>query len=36
LIDKKGRVHWARKGGEPFGDMAFLTKQVERMNEGVR
>ncbi len=35
LIDKKGRVHWARKGGEPFGDMVFLTKQVERMNAGV-
>ena len=32
LIDKKGRVHWGRTGGEPFGDMAFLTKQVERMN----
>jgi peroxiredoxin/tetratricopeptide (TPR) repeat protein len=32
LIDKKGRVHWASMGGEPFGDMAFLLKQVERMN----
>lgn len=32
LIDKKGRVHWASIGGEPFGDMAFLLKQVERMN----
>ncbi len=32
LIDKKGRVHWARSGGEPFGDMAFLVKQLERMN----
>jgi peroxiredoxin len=36
LIDKKGRVYWARNGGEPFGDMAFLTKQLERMNEEVR
>lgn len=33
LIDKKGRVHWARSGGEPFGDMGFLVKQLERMNK---
>ena len=33
LIDKKGRVHWARNGGEPFSDNAFLIKQLERMNE---
>ena len=32
LIDKKGRVHWARAGGVPFGDMDFLVKQIERMN----
>jgi len=32
LIDRNGRVHWARNGGEPFGDMAFLVKQLERMN----
>jgi peroxiredoxin len=36
LIDKKGRVHWARNGGDPFSDMAFLSKQLERMNEAVR
>ena len=35
LIDKLGRVYWARNGGEPFSDMAFLTKQVERMNTAV-
>jgi len=35
LIDKKGRVHWARNGGEPFSDMVFLTKQLERMNAAV-
>lgn len=35
LIDKLGRVHWARNGGEPFSDMAFLAKQLERMNEAV-
>jgi peroxiredoxin len=33
LIDKKGRVYWARFGGDPFSDMGFLVKQVERMNE---
>jgi peroxiredoxin len=33
LIDKNGRVHWAHTGGEPFGDMAFLVKQLERMNQ---
>lgn len=36
LIDKKGRVYWARFGGEPFSDAAFLTKQLERMNELVK
>lgn len=35
LIDKLGRVYWARNGGEPFSDMAFLTKQLEAMNEAV-
>jgi hypothetical protein len=35
LIDKLGRVHWARNGGEPFGDMAFLASQLERMNQAV-
>jgi hypothetical protein len=33
LIDKKGRVYWARVGGDPFSDTAFLMKQLERMNE---
>ena len=32
LIDKQGRVYWARNGGDPFTDMAFLVKQLERMN----
>jgi len=35
LIDKKGRVHWARTGGEPFSKMDFLVKQLERMNQSV-
>jgi peroxiredoxin/cytochrome c-type biogenesis protein CcmH/NrfG len=36
LIDRDGRVHWARTGGEPFGDIAFLLKQLERMNAPAR
>jgi peroxiredoxin len=32
LIDKQGRVYWARNGAEPFGDMAFLVQQLEAMN----
>ena len=32
LIDREGRVHWARTGGDPFSDMAFLVSQLERMN----
>ena len=35
LIDKKGRVYWSRSGGEPFGDIEFLVKQVGRMNDSV-
>jgi peroxiredoxin len=35
LIDKLGRVYWARHGGEPFSDMAFLAKQLETMNLSV-
>lgn len=36
LIDKKGRVYWARLGGDPFGDTAFLATQLERMNQLVQ
>ncbi len=36
LIDKNGRVYWARNGGDPFSDMAFLAKQLARMNEPFR
>jgi peroxiredoxin len=32
LIDKQGRVYWARNGGEPFSDVGFLVQQLERMN----
>jgi peroxiredoxin len=36
LIDRNGHVHWARNGGDPFSDMAFLVKQAERMNTAVQ
>lgn len=36
LIDRNGRVYWARLGGDPFGDTAFLAKQLERMNQLVK
>ncbi len=36
LIDKLGRVHWARSGGDPFTDVAFLTKELARMNAAVK
>jgi len=36
LIDRNGRVHWARNGGHPFSDMAFLVKQVETMDAPAR
>lgn len=32
LIDKQGRAYWARFGGDPFTDTAFLEKQLKRMN----
>ena len=33
LIDKQGRVYWARFGGDPFSNMDFIAKQLGRMNE---
>jgi peroxiredoxin/tetratricopeptide (TPR) repeat protein len=36
LIDKKGRVYWGHFGGEPFSDIAFLAKQLGRMNQMVQ
>jgi peroxiredoxin/tetratricopeptide (TPR) repeat protein len=32
LIDRQGRVHWKRTGGDPFMDMDFLLKELRRMN----
>ena len=32
LIDRQGRVHWKRTGGDPFTDMEFLLQTVKRMN----
>jgi peroxiredoxin len=33
LIDKQGRVYWAKHGGSPFDDFKFLSEQLRRMNE---
>ncbi|MSU51206.1 MAG: redoxin domain-containing protein [Opitutus sp.] len=35
LIDKQGRAYWARFGGDPFTDLAFLEKRLKRMNDRV-
>ena len=32
LIDRAGRVHWKRTGGDPFLDMEFLLAELRRMN----
>jgi peroxiredoxin len=32
LIDKQGRIHWSRTGGDPFTDVDFLLKELGRMN----
>ena len=32
LVDKQGRVDWARSGGDPFTDFDFLMKEVRRLN----
>jgi peroxiredoxin len=33
LIDRQGRVSWARSGGDPFMDLDFLLEQIDRANE---
>ncbi len=33
LIDRTGRVHWSRIGGEPFDDLDFLLDELKRLNE---
>lgn len=33
MIDKYGKVHWFRTGGDPFTDYDFLLKEVQRMND---
>ena len=35
LIDRRGRVHWAQTGGDPFTDFNFLLKEIERLNRYV-
>lgn len=36
LIDRRGRVHWARTGGDPFMDFNFLAKEIQRLNQIVQ
>lgn len=31
LVDATGRVHWARIGGEPFTDFAFLLEEAKKL-----
>ncbi len=33
LIDKKELVRWKRTGGDPFSDVDFLLKEIERWNK---
>jgi len=33
LIDSRGRVHWARNGGDPFTNFDFLLKEIRRLNQ---
>jgi peroxiredoxin len=33
LIDRRGRVHWARTGGDPFTDFEFLLKEIKQLND---
>jgi peroxiredoxin len=35
LIDKAGRVRWARNGGDPFTDFDFLLKEIQRSNKQI-
>jgi hypothetical protein len=34
LIDKQGRIHWKRTGGDPFMNIDFLLSTLKRMNAG--
>jgi len=36
LIDRLGRVRWARVGGEPFMDVAFLLGELDRWKDAAR
>ena len=32
LLDRDGRLHWSRIGGEPFTDFDFLEREIDRLN----
>ena len=34
LIDKQGRIHWKRTGGDPFMNIDFMLDQLKRINGG--
>ncbi len=36
LIDRHGRVHWARTGGDPFMELSFLLTEIRRVNAMTR
>ena len=36
LIDKTGRIRWARTGGDPFMELDFLMGEIDRVNEDVK
>ena len=32
LLDGAGRVRWKRTGGDPFSNVDFLLKEIDRVN----
>lgn len=36
LIDREGRIHWSKRGGEPFMDFEFLESEVKRLNRALQ
>ncbi|MHC5003239.1 MAG: redoxin domain-containing protein [Planctomycetota bacterium] len=34
LIDGRGRIRWARTGGDPFMELDFLLEEIDRVNAG--
>ena len=36
LINRKGQIHWSRRGGEPFMDFDFLAREVKTIESSDR